>query len=83
MFTGFALTRFLTCEDALRCIWMESGMAELPIVFTVSEFCAIFKIAKSTFWLWAKNQNFRLIRIGNRTYIPAQEVNRLLNGDAS
>lgn len=58
-------------------------MAELPLVFTVSEFCEIFKIAKSTFWLWAKNQNFRLIRIGHRTYIPAEEIKRLLNGGVS
>ena len=58
-------------------------MAETPLVYTVTEVCEIFKIAKSTFWLWAKNHNFRLIRIGNRTYVSAKDINRLVDGGAS
>jgi hypothetical protein len=50
-----------------------------PYIFTVDEFKAIFRIANSTFWLWAKQGKFRLIRVGRRTYVPSDELHRLIS----
>lgn len=55
-------------------------MTRLPLVYTVAEVCEIFTIANSTFWLWAKNGKFRLLRLGGRTYVPVEEIAKIVDG---
>jgi hypothetical protein len=54
-----------------------------PLAYRVKDFCARIGIAPSTFWKCVGREEIRIIKIGGRTLVPADEVERLLRGKAA
>lgn len=50
------------------------------MLYTINEFCKLFSISRTTFYLWVKNGYVKVIRIGERTRIAQEEVERLKRG---
>jgi len=49
--------------------------AELAL--TVRDFCARIKISRSSFWKYTRAGKIRVIRIGSRVLVPADEAQRV------
>lgn len=54
---------------------MDNGA---PLALRVKDFCARIGISASTFWKRVSEEKIRVIRIGGRTLVPAEEVARIL-----
>lgn len=48
------------------------------LAYRVADFCARIGISASTFWKLVSEQKIRVIRIGGRTLVPADEAARIL-----
>ena len=48
-------------------------------VFTIDETARIFKVTRQTLVNWQKSGELRTIKIGGRTFVKVEEVERLLN----
>jgi excisionase family DNA binding protein len=53
--------------------------AESALAYRVREFCERIGISASTFWKYVKLGKIRVIRIGGRVLIPADETARILS----
>jgi len=54
-----------------------------PLAYRVREFCDRIRISPSTFWKYVRAGKIRVIRIGGRTLVPANEVQRILRGEVA
>jgi excisionase family DNA binding protein len=51
-----------------------------PLAFRVNPFCQRLGISRATLYKYVKLGKIRVIKIGGRTLVPAEEVQRLLSG---
>jgi hypothetical protein len=58
-------------------VMSERNDTDNPLAFRVKPFCQRIGISPSTFWKYAKLKKIRVIRIGGRTLVPADEVLRI------
>jgi predicted site-specific integrase-resolvase len=56
--------------------------AEMPLAYRVRPFCQRVGISPATFYKYVGLKKIRVVKIGGRTLIPAQEAERLLSGGA-
>jgi hypothetical protein len=54
--------------------------AEKPLAYRVKPFCQRVGISPATFYKYVGLQKIRVVKIGGRTLVPAQEAERLLSG---
>lgn len=48
-------------------------------IYTLAEAVKILKVSRDTLHRWEKNGILKMTRIGGRTFIKAEEIDRLLN----
>ena len=53
-------------------------MNDVPLAWRVKPFWQRLGISASTFWKLVKSEKIRVIRVGGRTLIPHDEVERIL-----
>jgi excisionase family DNA binding protein len=51
---------------------------EASLALRVGDFCRRVGISHSTFWKYAKLKKIRVIRVGGRVLVPADEVRRIV-----
>jgi excisionase family DNA binding protein len=58
-----------------------SGSTEkqTPLALRVKEFCQRVGVSPSTFWKYHKAGKIRVVRVGGRVLVPADEVERILS----
>ena len=54
--------------------------AENPLAYRVKPFCQRVGISPATFYKYVGLKKIRVVKIGGRTLVPAQEAERLLSG---
>jgi predicted site-specific integrase-resolvase len=54
--------------------------AEKPLAFRVKPFCRRVGISPATFYKYVGLGKIRVVKIGGRTLVPANEAERLLSG---
>jgi len=47
-------------------------------LYSIDEFCAIFKISRPTFYNWSKDGKIKTVIVCKRKKITESEINRLL-----
>jgi predicted site-specific integrase-resolvase len=55
--------------------------AEEPLAYRVKPFCQRVGISPATFYKYVGLKKIRVVKIGGRTLVPAQEAERLLSGE--
>jgi predicted site-specific integrase-resolvase len=55
---------------------------EKPLAFRVRPFCRRVGISPATFYKYVGLGKIRVVKIGGRTLVPANEAERLLSGGA-
>jgi predicted site-specific integrase-resolvase len=53
---------------------------EKPLAYRVKPFCQRVGISPATFYKYVGLKKIRVVKIGGRTLVPAQEAERLLSG---
>jgi excisionase family DNA binding protein len=57
-------------------------MQEMDELYTIKEFCKMFKISRDTFYLWERKGKVKATRVaGHLPRIPKEEVERLKRGE--
>lgn len=51
------------------------------MLYTVNDFCKMFSISRTTFYIWVKNGYVKVIKIGKRVRVTQEEVDRLKRGE--
>ena len=59
-----------------------NAAAEPPLAHQVKSFCQRVGISRATFYKYVELGKIRVVKIGGRTLVPAEEVTRLLSGGA-
>ena len=54
-----------------------------PRAYRINDACKILQISRSHLYSLTEKELLRLIKIGGRSLVPASEIERLLNGEAS
>lgn len=50
------------------------------MLYTINDFCKLFSISRTTFYLWVKSGYVKVVKIGERTRVTQEEVERLKKG---